>query len=177
MAVFRRPWQLLRLLLLGHVDSQCVSRQLVKTIHGDFLDDQVRFVDHLYENNRRTLNYSQKSYYELNMVAEQGYPRQGSAAEPSRRRARTDRMTAMEVDVPDDDDDLGEGVTVTEPPLPTTTAHPTSSASTSGPTSLPTGGIQRRMDPKLLDKPDGFDGVGTSWRVLEIGSERLAVRR
>ena len=75
----------------------------------------------------------------------------------------------MEVDVPDDDDDLGEGVTATEPPLlPPATTQATPSASMSGPTSLPTAGNQRRMDPNLLDKPEAFDGIGTSWRVWKL---------
>ena len=67
----------------------------------------------------------------------------------------------MEVDLPDDDDDLGEPTTTTLPPPPTAQAHPTS-------TTIPSSSMTRRMDPKLLDKPEAFDGIGTSWRVWKL---------
>ena len=127
------------------------------------LDDHTLFVDNLFEANRRTLNSTKyelihgtpKLILELNMVAEQ------NAAEPSLRRARTAKRTAMEVDLPDDDDDLGEPTTTTLPPPPTAQANPTS-------TTIPSSSMTRRMDPKLLDKPEGFDGTGTSWRVWKL---------
>ena len=127
------------------------------------LDDHTLFVDNLFEANRRTLNSTKyelihgtpKLILELNMVAEQ------NAAEPSLRRARTAKRTAMEVDLPDDDDDLGEPTTTTLPPPPTAQANPTS-------TTISSSSMTRRMDPKLLDKPEGFDGTGTSWRVWKL---------
>ena len=110
------------------------------------IDDHTLFVDNLFEPNRRTLNSTKyefihgtpKLILELNMVAEQ------NAAEPSLRRARTAKRTAMEVDPPDDDDDFGEPATTTLPPPPTAQANPTS-------TTIPGSSMTRRIDPKLLD--------------------------
>ena len=95
------------------------------------------------------------------MVAEREPP------EPPRRRARGD-VTNMDVDPPDDDDDLGEApARATTPPMPT----PTESAAAAAPGVAkvpPSSSFQRRIDPKLLDKPDAFDGVGTSWRIWKL---------
>jgi hypothetical protein len=70
----------------------------------------------------------------------------------------------MDVDVPaDDDDDLAEHVLVGPTPLPTAPAPATTTAS------APSASASRRgVDPKLLDKPDGFDGTGTTWRVWKL---------
>ena len=72
----------------------------------------------------------------------------------------------MDVDVPDNDD-LGEPVTAAA-----AAAAPTPIAETAPPPPPPTPPSmnlsQRRLDPKLLDKPESFDGVGTSWRVWKL---------
>ncbi len=60
--------------------------------------------------------------YDLNMVAEREPP------EPPRRRARGN-VTSMDVDPPDDDDELGEvPAAATTPPLPTPTESVTAAA-------------------------------------------------
>ena len=140
------------------------------------LDDRVCFGDHCYltnptkfdqnhshnlnpakldSNNPQNLIHGRKLILELNMVAEQA-----SGAEPPRRRGIVERGTAMDVDVPANyDDDLAEHVLVGPTPLPTAPAPATTTAS------APSASASRRgVDPKLLDKPDSFDGTGTSWR-------------
>ena len=169
-------WQLLRLMLLvDHrapiVTAQSVSRPVV-TKTRQLLDDHVRFVDHDYVTNPRNLNpakfdsifpqnliHGRKLILELNMVAEQA-----SGTEPPRRRLRVERGIAMDVDVlADDDDDLAEHVLVGPTPLPTALAPATTTAS------APSASVSRRgVDPKLFDKPDGFDGTGTTWRVWKL---------
>ena len=74
----------------------------------------------------------------------------------------------MDVDVPDDDD-LGEPATTTAAAssAPTLVTPPTVETAPL-PTSPRTNLNQRRLDPKLLDKPESFDGVGTSWRVWKL---------
>ncbi len=95
------------------------------------------------------------------MVAERELP------EPPRRRAISDAM-GMDVDVPDEDDDLREApAPATTPPMPTPT-EPTVAAAPGIAKVSSSSSFQRRIDPKLLDKPDAFDGVGTSWRIWKL---------
>ena len=128
--------------------------------HLNFFEGSRRLIDHEGFNHEHFPN-SHVKVYDINMVAEREPP------EPPRRRARGD-VTSMDVDLPDDDDELGEApAAATTPPLPT----PTESIAAAAPSIVrtpPPNNFPRRSGPKLLDKPDAFDGTGTSWRIWKL---------